>query len=1329
MREETNESEDITYEQHVTYCGKPTCTRCSDGIGHGPYWYAYQTMNGRTRRTYIGKNLPVGVKGKEKPGEVKAVVKVITLGRFRLERLTSQHQWESVPDAAWRTHDNARLLLCYLISQPNRSATERQLCSSLWPDANESESEATLMQSQHLLSQLLTPKRTRHHVPLFHREGGWVTLAGQQDMWCDADVLEELLAGSSDTFEEAMNLYGGDYLPALHASWTAPRRQHLHRLWATLVLNRADRSLERGEMVQAIKWLEDLFLREPTNEAVMQRILVAFSHTKRRIEALRLYQRFAEMLLREGLTPSVETVAMYEAVRKGDRVAIPMQTPLGTSSAMETTFAVERAENLEQEQYEERYHLAPMVGREKEYQRLVAYIERVQGQGTSSQVLARQGKAYRGEANCILLQGDAGIGKTRLAEEVASEARRRGWTVVWSHAYTQESHMPYHLWAELLRKLLKQSLWLRQEIGRNPLLYYPLAALAPDLQEVLPHVAPYTSQVTEPLRIWEAITSFFALVSETVPVLLVLDDLQWADGSSHELLAAFLRRRSAGNVLVLGTCRGQEAQVPQTLSGILADLQRERLVDILSLNRLTDEQIALLVSQIAHPDKTIVDYIMTYSAGNPLFAQELAQFSPMVQRGEVPGPQAHALSLLPNTIAGILEHRLQKLSAQGQQLMKKASVIGGAFTFSTLFELNCVSSTDAFDASHVLDLLEEAIRVGVLREERVGTHIGYQFWHPLLYSHLYESIALTRRARLHHHVANVLRQEYGDEEAAAITYHLVQAGDADELIVRYAERAAFSAYTLSAYPVAERYYRLAVQHHRGNDLLRAVLLEGQGECLRVQGRHETAGECYERAFETRLHLPGDDSPYDRQREAQIEALLACEVGQTKYDGGNYEHALRWYTRGEQTLQDANVLDGPAVARIRLEQGYVRWRQADYESARPLAQEALALFTNALQKASRRDTHPSYETRLQRTLVGDPVDVGRAHVLLGLIANGAGKATEAATHLHNALSMYEQGDRQREIAIVCCDLGDLYARRAEFGQAHHMLRRSLQVAERIGDIPVMAFALGNGGILALRTGKLIEAETSFKRAVELCEQLEDVASLSLWLIYSAEALREQGMLREARPLLARALRLARRTGISPYLALALVATANIHLSRTLLRTGPSTHEAIRKMQVYLLRALRAVQRASAIDGIEAETKTEALLTLAQIEWSLREREQALVHVQHAIAEAHVHVQTWLQARGEHLLGTFLLDQGQQDQALLLFKKALSTFQAVDMRLEYGRVLSASALVFTAPLVDEQQISRAIDSLREARRLFLECHASLDVQSVEYALSALTTKQSF
>ena len=1025
----------ITYHQQVSYCGKPRCRRCREGTGHGPYWYSYQTINGRTVRTYVGKELPPQATGvAEESSEARAseaagaVVRLYVLGQFTLERHNGQ-RWQAVADASMQ-HQRVRSLLTCLISSPGRKLGREQVIELLWPDLNFDTASHRLDKAVHSLRQLFEPARSRPSTTsLLLTEHATILLADQSQVWVDADAFEALLARAranndpgqaEQLLEEAMLLYAGDYLPEeRHVEWTQTRRESLQRGWIGLLLELADLRIAREAISGALDTLDRLLATDPTNEAAVQRLILLLAQAGRRGEALRIYQRFAATLKQEyKMAPLQETRALYEAAQRGNSAALK----LAVGPTLSATSAAHEGQPLEPEARPAmqvgRSNQSRLVGRDAELATLRQGL--LNTEQSRRMKLAGQKKSATSPAlesghrvQCVLLMGDVGIGKTRLAEEIGREASRRGWTVTWTRAYIQETSIPYRMWTETLRKAMTRGLWQRQEIARRPLIYQALRALLPELEDLLPPSDPSAvSPEQEQLRLWEAARALLATISESAPLLIVLDDLQWADSSSYELLAYLVRQLRHQPVLVVGTCRDIELPPAHPLRSVLNDLQREQSIETLTVQPLTDEQIRALISPLPEP---VAQRIQARAAGNPFFAEELARnVSDTPALASNPSAALDLPTTLPDTISAVLDLRLGRISSDCQRLLVRAAVLGGSFEFSALRALE--SGSNASDEDTLLDLLEEALQAGMLSEEGSGTRITYHFWHPLLVSHLYDGLSAGRRASLHRRAADALIRLYSDragEQAAAIAYHLVNGGSELATIAHYAELAGDRAYALSAYPEAVRHYKLALDNigtlagsaSADEHLRLANLLERLGECTRVLGNYEEACGYFERALRVRKIYLQAASQLDSQFEAQIDALLWIKVGITWYDRSDNELAMESYIHAEQILYGLAIETGPAWASLYLHKSYILWREGSFELARQSAEQALVIFERMIEQQDYAPINAFHLTAIRRRLAGDPVDSGRTHLLLGTVASVVGHNAEAQLHLNAALTIF------------------------------------------------------------------------------------------------------------------------------------------------------------------------------------------------------------------------------------------------------------------------------------------------------------------------------------
>ena len=1507
-------SSKITYRQQYTRCGKERCRKCKEGVGHGPYWYAYWSENGRTVSKYIGIRLPSNIEiEREGAGYARdrnaatlaarqytntdkvtlyatgigsgnpdilplqsdtQVLRIFVLGQFRVERWQS-NEWSAPVNRTWHRR-RARALLGCLLGNPGRRLGREQVMEALWPDLDMESAANRLNGAVHELRQILEPELARPAASRMLRlERDVLALADRTSIWVDADAFETLLneahslevrQGSESSLyqgnraekveqllEEAASLYRGDYLlEELYSEWAAPRREALRRSWIGLLLELAELREARGTLTSAMEPLNQLLATDPTDETAVQRLMLLLTRLDRRGEALNTYLRLVARLQRNyDSEPLPETRELYEKLRQGQFSKSPklftpaahgdrevsrleenqLQDTLTTSATLDAltqppTHSLPVGEDKPAAPLVVtfagigqlgRYNQSPLIGRTRELESMRQILDSIEqasnylqtpdtGLGTSAGGLR---KADAKNSHLLLLMGETGIGKTRLAEELSHDAHTRGWAVAWTRAYEQEGAVPYRPWVELLRMLLKNistgilvsSVGSRSHaeslasIHYTPTILERLSTLLPELRNLLPQndrtYAHYSQLPPEQERLhqWEATLELLNILSKKTPLLLVLDDLHWMDESSRELLAYLTRHIQDQRILLLGTCRDVELAPGDTLLKLITDLRREQAIVTLPVQPLTQSQIGSLV---AHLPQDIVHSIQTQAAGNPFFAEELARmseallsssissenqnsaaFSPFIGHNDEGGIDVSAVpparGTLPEGIAAVLERRLGRLSSECQLLLGKAAVLGGSFEFNQLLFMSNELHEDT-----LLDLLEEALHAGLLTEEGSGTHITYHFWHPLIVSHLYGRLSAARCAQLHRRAANALMQTHEGNEgevAAAITHHLMK-GSGDSLqVAHYAELAGTQAYSLSAYIEAEQYYLQAIKTiTQGKLPLRegvnesapsksatsftdipdplhvARLLERVCECRMVQGNFEAARNGFECILALRISCQPFTSEAGQKYEAQIQALIWREIGHTWASNGDYEKAYECYKRGKLVMQDAGVTSGAAWACLHLQHGSIINLQGNYVEARRYVLEALEMLEQAIQ--ARQAASPEwaasppgfvdpsgphiFQTRTEREILGDPLDVGRAHELLGLIATSVGQFTEALTHLYRALAIFEQHDLVIEMAKVCSNLGAVHAIKSENAMAYTYIHRSLELAERMSNLPIIALTTGNLGEMAARSGDLLKAEEWFRRSLAISERTNEREHQCWCNIALAIALQDQGNLQGAAEGIRRALAIARAMKSARNIGGALIALADLRVTQAIIAAKLQgnmriTHHSASACTRLLLHARSTIQRAIVLDGLETELVVEGKVLLANIYFLLGDLQAARQEAMRTMEEARRHELTRMLARSYRLLGRILAAQGEHEQAGACFEEALKIFRDHAMRLDYARALHGygdTLLERSTPGSGVYQTGLA--HLNEARTIFAACHAAIDLDWVDQSLTNTTSE---
>ncbi len=368
---------------------------------------------------------------------------------------------------------------------------------------------------------------------------------------------------------------------------------------------------------------------------------------------------------------------------------------------------------------------------------------------------ARLALAGQGHGGVVLVAGEPGVGKTRLVMELADRARAEGWLVLVGRAYDSDGMPPFLPWAEALRDYVRAcpSVELRTQLGDGAA---DVALIAREVRTRLPDLParPPLSAEHERYRLFESVSEFLLNVArsrtEGTGVLLVLDDLHWADRPTLLLLGHLARRLAGAPLLVAGTYRTVELDRTHPLSAVLAELSREHLHERVLLRSFSADEAALLVQELtgAPAAPAVVGAIHRETEGNPFFVEEVvrhlrAEGFDLVDPRAVPARWA-----VPEGVRQVLGRRLARLSAVANQLLQVAAVLGDGFRFDVL------ALASGVDAGPLVDALEETVAAAVLREQ--GGR--YHFTHALIRQTLDEELSAPRRARLHRRAGQALER-------------------------------------------------------------------------------------------------------------------------------------------------------------------------------------------------------------------------------------------------------------------------------------------------------------------------------------------------------------------------------------------------------------------------------------------------------------------------------------------------------------------------------------------------------------------------------------------
>ena len=427
------------------------------------------------------------------------------------------------------------------------------------------------------------------------------------------------------------------------------------------------------------------------------------------------------------------------------------------------------------------------------------------------------GGALAGRGRVVVLSGEAGIGKTRLAQEVATVALRRGMLALWGPCLEEPGAPPFLPWTRAMHACLRAC-----SDERLPALLGREAAaaveIAPELAARLPPdtAVPAIGEGDQArFRLFAAVAHFWRQMAALRPLVLILDNLHWADASSLRLLAFIAQDIGECRMLLLGSYREAGLSRQQPLAATLAELLNSRQFSRLPLQGLSLDETERLVAaaSVVTPPAAAVAAIHRRTEGNPLFLVETLRFLRQEMAGADPRAAAALIETVPSGVRAVIGQRLNRLSAPCCALLAVAACIGRDFDLPLLAEL-AGSGSGSSSESALLGPLDEALAQQVIEAVQPGPQ--YQFSHALIREVLYDELPAARRVALHGRIAESLQARHaGDLDAvlAQLAYHAAAAlpGGDPARALDIAQRAAGRAAALMAFEEALRCYRLALQ--------------------------------------------------------------------------------------------------------------------------------------------------------------------------------------------------------------------------------------------------------------------------------------------------------------------------------------------------------------------------------------------------------------------------------------------------------------------------------------------------------------------------------------
>jgi tetratricopeptide (TPR) repeat protein len=720
----------------------------------------------------------------------------------------------------------------------------------------------------------------------------------------------------------------------------------------------------------------------------------------------------------------------------------------------------------------------PLIGRERERTELDQMLDNASG----------------GHGGLVLLGGEPGVGKTRLAEELLADGRHRGMLALVGHAYEDEG-TPLVTVVEILEDIaqLVPANLLRRHLGDEAA---EIATLMPELRRRFPDITDPVEVPPEQRRrvLFNGVVAFLERLSRGQPTVILLDDLHWADESSLALLLHHLTPRLAGiPLLVIGTYRDVELEVGRPLAKALSTLTRQRLVERRAIRRLPQDAVSAMLGALggSAPPRELVDIIFHETEGNPFFVEEV--FRHLQEEGKLLADDGRWRTDLsreeldvPEGVRLVVGRRLERLDENTVKTLTVAAVLGRRF------DLGLTEEGAALDPASFLDAIEEA-ETARLVAPATDARGSYEFNHELIRQTVLSGLSLLRRQRTHLEVAQLIERRHTDAleaQASTLAWHFYQAGAAapTEKVVEYALMAGERALAKSAYEEAAGHFNrgLELKGDDAADSETARLLFGLGrsQAALLDVHHlEAAVATLAKAFE--IHVAAGEvasaveaaaypvfvTAGHRKGAGELLSRALELVPPDSHDAGRLLHRYGWTVSQEEGDYDKamNALDRAQVI-------------AEREDDVALRMTTLAsmTFVHAIHLRLPEVVRDASEALTLARRVGSPFVEMNAQAFLAAGLDMTGKLSEAAPLWSPCVALAEKLADRTWLATMLWFAAASARLGGRWEEAEQRLQRGLEVW------PEDPRLLGERAMLEAHLGRYDEAEDLLDRVIEVMQ---------------------------------------------------------------------------------------------------------------------------------------------------------------------------------------------------------------------------------------------------
>jgi adenylate cyclase len=734
-------------------------------------------------------------------------------------------------------------------------------------------------------------------------------------------------------------------------------------------------------------------------------------------------------------------------------------------------------------------------------------------------------RAPHGEGGVIFLYGEAGIGKTRLARELGAYARSQGMQVLSGRCpalFRMDGVPPYILWEEVIKDYLEVCTpeQLFRVIGSYPV---EVSKLVPELKQKLrafPQSFPLSPEHSRH-RLFEAVTHFITNISKETPLLVILDDLQWTDQSSLLLLHYLARGIYKESLLLLGAYRDSYVDKKHPLSPVLTELNRERLLQSVSLKRLPFDDVLEMIKRILEQDdisREFCQLVYQKTRGNPFFVEEVVK---SLKEDEVIYREKNKWKVrevskieFPETVKDTIKARISRLDDECQRALTMASFVGRNFSFDVLKEVT------GFEEDKLLETMEKMLETGLIKERVMRGEDVLSFADIIVRDVVYEEVSRLRRKMLHNLVGNALEKVYAEKiekHFGELAYHFLEGGD-NKKALEYFLKAGEKAQKIYAHDEAITYLQHALkllETKKGNVEEKARITENLGDLKIWIGETDLGMVDWNESLILWNQL-GDKTRASRLHVKMAEVYWS-RIGDRRKASEHHRNALEILEKEPESVE---------LARLYNDVSHMLWRSGKLTEAEPWTQKALRLAER----------------------LGDPKVLVGCYDNLGIFNFTSGDLEKSLEYRKKGLKITLENNLVQEAITFYINLWLDYSYAGEFQLRFETCKKGLELAKRVGDVSGLAWLAGEMAVAYIDMGEIRQAISMLEEVLASDKRTKNAAHISNTLINLGKCYLWLGEWKRSLQNLMEALDTAREAGESVRVAYAALQLGNLFMEK-------------------------------------------------------------------------------------------------------------------------------------------------------------------------------------